>query len=109
MPGVGRRGRRSRLAAAAQAPTDEPAPRKSNVRRVGLLVVVAATLAGGAMALVPALGPFGAYFVADKLNATRNAAAFDEMRATVDTSLDEDTHATVSGAVERCNAGRALP
>ncbi len=104
MPGAGGEGA---LPSQRRARDTDAPPKKSNARRVAVLLVAAATLTGGAFALVPTVGPFGVYFVIDKLNAKSNAAALDELRQAVDTMLDEDTHAAVSAAVERCNAGRA--
>jgi tetratricopeptide (TPR) repeat protein len=84
-----------------------PPAKKSNARKIGVFVTVAAALTGGAFSLVPSIGPFGMYFVSDRLNAGANAAALDELRKSVDGQLDEDTHDAISGAIERCKAGRA--
>ena len=85
----------------------EDAPKKSNARRIGVFAAVALALTGGALALVPTVGPFGLYFVTDQLNAKSNAAALDELRQAVDAQLGVDTHEAVSAAIEHCKAGQA--
>ena len=87
----------------------EPAApvKKGNARKVVLFAAVAAALTGGAFSLVPSVGPFGVYFVADKINAKSHAAALEGMRQGVDAQLDEDTHVAVSSAIDRCQASHA--
>ncbi len=81
--------------------------KKSRAARVGLLVAVVAAIGGGAFTLVPSVGPFGAHFVMDKVNAKSNQAALDQLRAGVVTQLDEDTYAAASAAIDRCKASHA--
>jgi predicted Zn finger-like uncharacterized protein len=78
--------------------------KKGNARKLAVFVAVAAALTGGAFSLVPSVGPFGAYFVIDKINAKSNAAALDALRQAVDAQLDEDTYAASSAAIDRCKA-----
>jgi tetratricopeptide (TPR) repeat protein len=84
----------------------EPAPKKSRAGRIGVFVAVAAAITGGACTLVPSLGPFGVYFLMDKLNEKSHVAALDELRKNVDAVLDDDTYGAGSMAIDKCRATR---
>jgi cellulose synthase operon protein C len=88
-------------------PREGEAPvKKSNARRAALVVGVLLTLTGGALAMVPAVGPFGVYLISDQINAKKDASALEALRGAVGAQLDEDTHAAVSAAIDHCKAGR---
>ena len=59
--------------------------------RVVLAGVVVATLAGGSLTLVPALGPFGAYFVVDQLKKGDYQQALAHAEETARSDLSHDT------------------
>jgi predicted Zn finger-like uncharacterized protein len=96
---------------AQRRPREAEAPaKKSNVKRAAIVGAVVVAVTGGAMSMVPAVGPFGIYLVSDKLNASSNAASLQELEKQVGAQLDEDTHAAVSAAMERCQASvKSMP
>ncbi|APR83368.1 TPR domain protein [Minicystis rosea] len=78
--------------------------KRGNARQVGIAAAVLFMLAGGAMALVPSIGPFGFNFVKDQINAGSYAAALDGLKKSTSTQLDEDTSGAVGAALDRCKA-----
>jgi predicted Zn finger-like uncharacterized protein len=85
------------------APAETPVKR-GNARKVGVAAAVVITLSGGALALVPSIGPFGFNFASDQLNAKSNAASLAELRKGVAAQLAEDTASGVGAGLERCKA-----
>jgi tetratricopeptide (TPR) repeat protein len=85
----------------------EPVAKKSKAGRLGVLLAVAAALTGGALTLVPSVGPFGAYFIMDKVKEKSHAAALEELRKALVAQLDEDTYGAASAAIARCRSTRA--
>lgn len=91
------------------------APTKSSPQgpksRVGLKIlagVFAVGLGGAALALVPSIGPFGAYFVMDHLNAAEYRALVASTAKSADQALALDTHpeaARAADIVARAQAG----
>jgi tetratricopeptide (TPR) repeat protein len=90
--------------AVRRAAREAEKPKGFQIRQVGIAAAVLVALAGGAMSLVPSLGPFGTHLISDQINAKGNTAALDELRKAVTAKLDEDTAASVSSALEQCRA-----
>jgi cellulose synthase operon protein C len=98
-------------AAASSPPIPAPAPgqvsRKRRGLRIALGVVTVLALAGGALALVPGVGPFGSHFVFDQLKRG------DHERLVADTArqarelLAGDTHPNAKRAQEVVESARA--
>jgi predicted Zn finger-like uncharacterized protein len=78
--------------------------KRGNARQVGIAAVVLFMLGGGAMALVPSIGPFGLNFVRDQINAGSYAAALDDLKKSASAQQDEDVSGAVGAALERCKA-----
>lgn len=71
--------------------------------KAGRYVVVGAVvfaIGGAALSFVPSMGPFGAYFIMDKLSAGSNRAALEQQRAQALGALDADTATEASRAIQ---------
>lgn len=82
-------------------------PRRSRARGYVIGAVVLAAIGGGSLALLPDIGPFGAHFIGDRLNASSDAAALQELEKSVQASLDEDTFAAAAKALSAAKAAQA--
>lgn len=91
-------------APAAHAAVERPAPERQGPRvlpaerrrmsrgtKIGLSAAVALTVAGGALAFVPDVGPYGSYVVIDALNADANAALLATVRNEALSAWEPDT------------------
>jgi tetratricopeptide (TPR) repeat protein len=89
----------------ATADYDEP-KRSRGLKVVGIGMLVFG-IAGGSMAFVDSIGPFGMHAIGDKLNADKYDAAVVELRKTTQATLDEDTLPAIATAVEQAKAANA--
>ncbi|MEB2343315.1 MAG: tetratricopeptide repeat protein [Deltaproteobacteria bacterium] len=85
----------------ATVPVARVAQRKQSGRglRIGLGLLVLVAVGGGALSMVPSAGPYGAYFIADRLNAGRNAQMVSDTVAKVRTLRGLDTSASADEAL----------
>jgi predicted Zn finger-like uncharacterized protein len=83
-------------------PEGEATTKRGGGRQVAIAAVVLVVLTGGAMTLVPSIGPFGANFISDQINAKSNAATYDDLRKATGAQQDEDTAGSVAAALEKC-------
>jgi tetratricopeptide (TPR) repeat protein len=82
----------------------ELAPKRSAARRYVIAAVVLATLGGGALALVPGVGAFGAQAISDRFHATSNEQTLVALRQSVEGALDVDTAPEATRAVSEARA-----
>lgn len=82
----------------------EVSRKRTHHRKMALTAAVVAAIGGGALALVPTIGPFGLNVITDQVRAKSNEAAFSNLKQTVSADLAEDTAATASEAIARCRA-----
>jgi cellulose synthase operon protein C len=88
----------------------DAAPKRGRGQKIAIGAVVLFMLGGGAMALVPSVGPFGFNFVSDQINAKGYAASLDDLKKASTTQLDEDTSSAVASSLEKCRAlERTMP
>lgn len=78
------------------------APQKrSSTRRIAIATAVLLAVGGASLALEPSIGPFGASFISDQLNAKKYAASLADLRAAVQADLDEDTSTSAGRALQK--------
>jgi len=82
------------------------APRR-RVMRALIAVLVVVVLGGGALALVPSVGPFGFYFALDHLKAREYRRLLADKMAGARARLSEDTFPAARGALEDVERARA--
>ena len=88
--------------------TEAPPAKRGNAAKIALAAaVVLVAIGGGSLTLVPSIGPFGANFISDQLNAKAYAQSLVELRAHVDAGFDEDTSAGATRAVEEAKQAQA--
>ena len=88
----------------------EAAPKRGNMRQIAIGAVVLFMLGGGAMSLVPSVGPFGFNFVSDQINAKGYAASLEALKKSATAQLDEDTSGAVGASLEACRKlARTMP
>ncbi len=78
----------------------------SRATRVGLAGLLLFAVAGGALALVPDLGPYGAYFIIDTLKADEYGRVLSADIQQAEKLLQADTASDVSRAFELIDSGR---
>lgn len=96
-----------RVEKAATGPVSEPPGRR---RRTGLRVLAglfAVTVGGASLALVPSIGPFGAYWITDHLKASEYAELVRSSVANARKQMALDTHPDARRALEAVEAARA--
>ena len=87
--------------------TEAPPARRGNAGKIALAALVLVAIGGGSLALVPSMGPFGANFISDQLNAKAYAQSLEQLRAHVDAGFDEDTSAGATRGVEEAKQAQA--
>lgn len=97
-----------RLAPERQGPRVLPAERRRMSRgtKIGLGAALALTVAGGALAFVPDVGPYGAYVVLDALSADQHAALLATVRNEALTAWESDTAEGADRAFARAAAAQ---
>jgi cellulose synthase operon protein C len=97
---------------AAVAPSPErspkraaPARRRWPVRVFGALLVVA--VGGGSLSFVPSVGPYGAYWISDRLNAGQHAKLLSDAQARSRKAFGRDLYPDAAAAVRELDATRA--
>ncbi|MRG95803.1 tetratricopeptide repeat protein [Polyangium spumosum] len=97
--------RRDKAPKSLARPDSEPRRRgRGRVYAIGAAVLFA--IGGGALALLPDIGPFGAHAVSDLLNASAHADALAALERTTQATLDEDTAAAAARAIEAAKAAQ---
>ena len=87
--------------------TAELAPPKKRRGRVALGVVVAALLGGGALALVPSVGPFGAYWIMDRVQSGAHTELLQKTILDSRAEMAKDTFASANAAFAQVDQARA--
>lgn len=95
----------------AVRPEAAPAPtlsRKERFRRRALNMGIAVLIAvgGGSLALLPDIGPFGAYAITDMIKADEQQQALVQLEKNVQAMLDEDTLAATTRALAAAKAAQ---
>ncbi|MDI1451434.1 tetratricopeptide repeat protein, partial [Polyangium sp. 6x1] len=75
-------------------------------RVYGIGAAVLFAIGGGALALLPDIGPFGAHAVSDLVNASAHADALTGLEKNTQATLDEDTAAAAARALEAAKAAQ---
>lgn len=95
----------------APQPMPLPGATPAKKRRVGLraaaAIVVVLALGGAALALVPSVGPFGAYWIADKLQSGEHKSLIAKTLSEVHGDLGKDTYPSAKHALEVVDKARA--
>lgn len=96
-------------AAAATAPVDSAKPAEaeapsSNLGKWLLAGVLLTAIGGGALALVPDVGPFGIHFISDTLNADRHQQLLGKTVQQVVELRQRDSYAGVPEVIATCDA-----
>jgi tetratricopeptide (TPR) repeat protein len=96
--------------AAGGAVAEIQAKRRRQRLRVAVATVVVTVVAGGALTLVPALGPFGSYFIVDQLRRGEYERLLAAASDSAHRSLGADTYPDAEAALKSvtASAGRAL-
>ena len=90
------------------APVGDAQPvKRSPALKIALVAIVVAGIGGGALALVPSIGPFGVNFIDDQIHASSYAQQLDELRARADAALDDDTGGAAGRAVDEVKQAHA--
>ncbi|HEY4121673.1 MAG TPA: tetratricopeptide repeat protein, partial [Byssovorax sp.] len=90
------------------APAGDAQPvKRSPALKIALAAIVVVGIGGGALALVPSIGPFGVNFIDDQIHASSYAQQLDELRARADAALDEDTAGAAGRAVDEVKQAHA--
>ena len=84
----------------------EPPPKKKSLRAIAAVGVVF-VLAGGALALVPNVGPFGLLWAYDKMKAGEYQRVLADTSKTVRDALAKDTHPEAKRAYQAADAARS--
>ena len=84
----------------------EPPPKKKSLRAIAAVGVVL-VLAGGALALVPNVGPFGVLWAYDKMKAGEYERVLADTSKTVRDALAKDTHPDAKRAYQAADAARS--
>ncbi|MDC0741305.1 tetratricopeptide repeat protein [Polyangium mundeleinium] len=77
---------------------------RGRVYGIGAAVLIA--IGGGALALLPDIGPFGAHAVSDLVNASAHAEALTGLEKNTQATLDEDTAAAAARGLEAAKAAQ---
>src|SRR5690606_27493611 len=83
------------------------APKARTRRLVAAAAVALGTIAGGSLALKPAIGPFGIHFVMDQLNRDEHERMLAGLVSEARAAADRDTLAAVQGALRELEKARA--
>jgi tetratricopeptide (TPR) repeat protein len=102
-------------AAPLHAPPSAPAvvppvvhvPKRSRALRIGLGLVTVAALAGGALALVPSIGPFGAHWIVDQVKRGDYEKLVRDTAVEARKLLAADTHPQAKRAQDLVDGARA--
>jgi tetratricopeptide (TPR) repeat protein len=102
---------RTELAPAARpvAPTEPMSPTRPRSRRTTRVVAASlatVVIAGGALALVPAVGPFGAYWVSDQLKRREHESLVQSTVQRARAALRQDTHRAAASAASAVDGAR---
>jgi cellulose synthase operon protein C len=96
----------------AVAATAERAPKRAAkarrrwpVRVFGALLVVA--IGGGSLSFVPSVGPYGAYWISDRVSAGQHARLLSEAQARSRKALGRDLYPEAAAAVQELESARA--
>ncbi|MDI1432857.1 tetratricopeptide repeat protein [Polyangium sorediatum] len=90
---------------AKPAAGDKRARGRGRVYGIGAAVLIA--IGGGALALLPDIGPFGVHAVSDLVNASAHAEALTGLEKNTQATLDEDTAAAAARGLEAAKAAQA--
>ncbi|MCA9632493.1 MAG: tetratricopeptide repeat protein, partial [Myxococcales bacterium] len=85
----------------------EPQPQKRGKGRIVLGVAVIGLLAGGALALVPSVGPFGAYWILDQVKSGEYQQLVQTTVKNTRAEMAKDTFASATAAFESVDRTRA--
>ncbi|MDI1478529.1 tetratricopeptide repeat protein [Polyangium sp. y55x31] len=97
--------KRDRSPKSLARPAGEKRPRgRGRVYGIGAAVLIA--IGGGALALLPDIGPFGAHAVSDLVNASAHAEALSGLEKNTQATLDEDTAAAAARALAAAKAAQ---
>ncbi len=91
---------------AASAPVPAAAAPKRSVGKWLLAGLLAGALGGGALALLPDVGPFGVHFISDQLNRSAHEQLLQSVVADVTRQLDPDDYQQVQTVVSTCEQTR---
>ncbi len=87
------------------ASSAEKAP--ANKGKWALVFVLVSAMAGGALALVPDVGPFGMYFISDLMNRDAHDALLDDTAKQVLALSEQDSYTGIPKIVAACERARA--
>ncbi|MCC6526870.1 MAG: tetratricopeptide repeat protein, partial [Polyangiaceae bacterium] len=93
-------------APAPAAPLVAIRPRRSGRIRVGIAAVLVLAVGGGLLSLT-SLGPYGYFYISDKLNQSDHERTLAEQRAAAQEALDADTAPEAQRAVAAARAAQA--
>jgi tetratricopeptide (TPR) repeat protein len=97
----------SRVASTAERAPNQAAPaRRRWPLRVFAALLVAA-VGGGSLAFVPSVGPYGAYWISDRLNAGQHAKLLAEAQARSRKAFGRDLYPDAVAAVKELESARA--
>ena len=100
-------GKRDKSPKSLARPDSGPRRRgRGRVYAIGATILFA--IGGGALALLPDIGPFGAHAVSDLVNASAHAEALTSLEQTSQATLDEDTAAAAARALEAAKAAQIV-
>ena len=89
---------------AKPAAGDKRARGRGRVYGIGAAVLIA--IGGGALALLPDIGPFGVHAVSDLVNASAHTEALTGLEKNTQATLDEDTAVAAARALEAAKAAQ---
>jgi predicted Zn finger-like uncharacterized protein len=101
------RARAAAVTAPGGAVAEIQAKRRRRRLRIGVGVVVLGVLAGGALTLVPAVGPFGAYFIVDQVKRGDYERLLAGAADTAHRQLGADTYSDAGKAVAAVESAAA--
>lgn len=81
-------------------------PKRRRGVKVALAVFILLVIGGGALSLVPSLGPFGYYFILDRLHADQQQALLKRSIQSTRRLLGKDTHPEAASAVKQLRLAR---
>jgi tetratricopeptide (TPR) repeat protein len=89
-------------------PERRAVPRRRSRRLVAALAICAATIAGGALALEPRLGPFGIHFILDQVHRPEHERQLAQLVLEGRNGSAKDTLDAASAALGKLEAARSL-